>query len=135
MNKEKIIEEISKLGLNKDNFWVIGSSSLVLRGILDTANDIDLAMTNDEFLKIKERIDLIYLGEKYNVKWYKINNIIEFCIDQIDDGKVDSCNTFNLLNLKYYYDNFLKNSNREKDKEKKQKIRNYLCNINSKNKD
>ena len=118
MNKENIIEEISKLGLNKDNFWVIGSASLVLRDIIDTANDIDLAMTSDEFSKLNNQMKLIYLGEKYNVKWYKINDIIEFCIDQIDDGKVDSCNPFKLLNLKYYYDNFLKNSNREKDIEK-----------------
>lgn len=118
MDKIKIIEEINKLGLNKANFWVIGSSSLVLRDIIDTANDIDLAMTEEEFLKLEKRMNLIYLGEKYNVKWYKANEIIEFCVDQIDGAKVDAYESFNLLNLKYYYNNFLKNSNREKDVEK-----------------
>ena len=59
MDKIKIIEEINKLGLNKANFWVIGSSSLVLRDIIDTANDIDLAMTEEEFLKLENQQEVL----------------------------------------------------------------------------
>ena len=124
MNKIEILNELNKLNINKDLFWVIGSSSLVLRGILDQSNDIDLAMTIDEFNNLD--INPLYLGENYNVKWYKYNDIIEFCVDVKTDDKVDDLEPFNLLNLKYYYDNFLKDSDREKDKEKKELIRKYI---------
>ena len=124
MNKIEILDELNKLNVNKDLFWVIGSSSLVLRGILDQSNDIDLAMTIDGFNNLD--INPIYLGDNHNVKWYKYNDIIEFCVDVKTDDKVDDLEPFNLLNLKYYYDNFLKDSNREKDKEKKELIRKYI---------
>ncbi len=124
MNKIEILDELNKLNINKDLFWVIGSSSLVLRGILDQSNDIDLAMTIDEFNNLD--INPLYLGENHNVKWYKYNDFIEFCVDVKTDDKVDDLEPFNLLNLKYYYDNFLKDSNREKDKEKKELIRRYI---------
>ena len=124
MNKIEIINKLNKLNINKELFWVVGSSSLVLRGIIDKSNDIDLAMTEEGFKTLD--ITPVYLGENHNVKWYKYNDLIEFCIDVKTSDKVDDLEPFNLLNLKYYYDNFLKDSDREKDKEKKELIRKYI---------
>ena len=124
MNKIEIIDELNKLNINKDLFWVVGSSSLVLRGIIENSNDIDLAMTEECFKTLD--ITPIYLGDNHNVKWYKYNDVIEFCVDVKTTDKVDDLEPFNLLNLKYYYDNFLKDSDREKDKGKKELIRKYI---------
>ena len=124
MNKIEIIAELNKLNINKDLFWVVGSSSLVLRGIIENSNDIDLAMTEECFKTLD--ITPIYLGDNHNVKWYKYNDVIEFCVDVKTADKVDDLEPFNLLNLKYYYDNFLKDSDREKDKDKKELIRKYI---------
>ncbi len=124
MNKIEIIDELNKLKINKDLFWVVGSSSLVLRGIIENSNDIDLAMTEECFKTLD--ITPIYLGDNHNVKWYKYNDVIEFCVDSKTKDKVDDLEPFNLLNLKYYYDNFLKDSDREKDKDKKELIRRYI---------
>ena len=122
MKKDEIINEINKLKIDKDEFWVIGSASLVLRDIIDSANDIDLALTTKGYNELKEQMSLTYLGENYNLKWYRINDYIEFCIDIKSSNKVDSILPFNLLNLEYYYNNHLANSVREKDREKKELV-------------
>ena len=126
MNKETIINKINMLDLDKNDFYVLGSASLVLRGIIETANDIDLAITNETYLKNKDK--LIYLGDNHNSKWYKINEEIECCVEELFDEKVDSGEPFNLINLKYYYNNYIKDSNREKDKLKKVLIEKILFN-------
>ena len=126
MNKETIINKINMLDLDKNDFYVLGSASLVLRGIIETANDIDLAITNETYLKNKDK--LIYLGDNHNSKWYKINEEIECCVEELSDEKVDSCEPFNLIDLEYYYNNYIKDSNREKDKLKKVLIEKILFN-------
>ena len=126
MNKETIIKKINMLDLDKNDFYVLGSASLVLRGIIETANDIDLAITNETYLKNKSK--MIYLGDNHNSKWYKINEEIECCVEELSDEKVDSGEPFNLINLKYYYNNYIKDSNREKDKLKKVLIEKILFN-------
>jgi hypothetical protein len=126
VNKETIIKKINLLNLDKNDFYVLGSASLVLRGIIDTAHDIDLAITNKAYLKNKD--NLIYLGVNHNSKWYKINEEIECCVEDLLDEKVDSSEPFNLINLEYYYNNFIKESNREKDKLKRTLLEKILFN-------
>jgi len=126
VNKETIIKKINLLNLDKNDFYVLGSASLVLRGIIDIAHDIDLAITNKAYLKNKD--NLIYLGANHNSKWYKINEEIECCVEDLLDEKVDSGEPFNLINLEYYYNNFIKESNREKDKLKKTLLEKILFN-------
>ncbi len=127
MKKEEIIKEINKVQLDKEKFWVLGSASLVLRDILDDANDIDLAITEEEF-NIINNDNIIFLGINNNTKWYRLNDIIEFCIDEKGNDKVDKNEPFNLLNLEYYYNNFLRNSTRPKDEKKKKIIEKMINN-------
>ncbi len=130
VNKEEIIKKINLLNLDKNDFYVLGSASLVLRGILDTANDIDLAITNEAYLKNKN--NLVYLGTNHNSKWYKLNEEIECCVEELSDKKVDFNEPFNLINLEYYYNNFIKESTREKDKEKKTLIEKWILVVRKK---
>ena len=125
-----IIKEINLLNLDKNDFYVLGSASLVLRGIIDTANDIDLAITNEAYLKSEK--DLIYLGTNHNSKWYKISEKIECCVEELSNEKVDFVEPFNLINLEYYYNNFIKDSNREKDRAKKVLLEKILFNTTNK---
>lgn len=126
MKKEEIINEISKLDIAKSEFWVLGSASLVLRNILSNANDIDLAISQRAYNILKQKYNLEYLGENNSFKWYKINDIIECCVDIKSNDKVEEFEPYNLLDLKYYYENFLKNSERKKDQEKKEIIKQKL---------
>lgn len=127
MDKEEIIREITKLGINREMFWVVGSASLVLRDLIKTADDIDIAITESGFEILKSKYNVVYLGNN-GCDWYKINDIIECCVDKRMVENVDAYEPYNLLSLKYYYDNFLKNSNRDKDALKKEIVKNVLCN-------
>ena len=46
MNKEELIELIKTLKVSKEEFWVLSSGALVLRGIYPDAGDLDIAVTN-----------------------------------------------------------------------------------------
>ena len=124
MNKDMIIKKINLLNLDKNDFYVLGSASLVLRDIIDNAKDIDLAITNETYLKNEN--NLIFLGTNHNSKWYKLSEEIECCVEELSNEKVDFVEPFNLINLEYYYNTFIKNSTRKKDKEKKIKIEKFL---------
>lgn len=124
MNKIEIIEEINKLNLDKNKFWIVGTASLVLRDLIKEANDIDLAITNELYQEIKN--NLTFLGTNHNSKWYSINNTIECCIDTLTQDKVEKSDPFNLIDLSYYYNNFIKDSTRKKDLEKKVLLHNIL---------
>lgn len=127
MIKDEIIREIDKLGVERDEFWVVGSASLVLRGLFRSADDIDIAFTKSGFEILKTKYDVVYLGNN-GCDWYKINDIIECCVDEKNIDKVDEFEPYNLLNLNYYYNNFLKDSMREKDRYKREVVRNTLIN-------
>ena len=120
MDKDTIINELNELKLNKNEFWVLGSSALVLRGIIDQANDIDLAITPSLYKDLIKNHELSFLGVNHNSKWYRINDNIECCVEEFDKDKVEITEPYNLLDLKYYYDNFIKDSTREKDVAKKE---------------
>ena len=59
------------------------------------------------------------MGENKSFKWCKISDDIEICLDVRAVDKVEDYEPYNLLDLKYYYDKFLKDSEREKDQIKK----------------
>ena len=45
MNKKELLELIDSLKINKNEFWVLSSGALVLRGIYPNAGDLDIAVT------------------------------------------------------------------------------------------
>lgn len=45
MNKQELIELIESLKLDKNEFWILSSGALVIRGIYPDAGDLDIAVT------------------------------------------------------------------------------------------
>ena len=45
MNKEELTDLISTLKIDKEEFWILSSGALVLRGIYENAGDLDIAVT------------------------------------------------------------------------------------------
>ena len=45
VNKKELEKLISTLKIEKSEYWILSSASLVLRGIYDSAADLDLAVT------------------------------------------------------------------------------------------
>lgn len=116
MNKEELLKLLQTLKLNKEEFWILSSSALVLRNLYEDAGDLDIAVTD---------IGLEELKQNYNLKqkengWYIVTDNIE-CVC---DGKKENLKyqpelveNYYVQNLEEYY-NYLLSSNREKDKQR-----------------
>lgn len=127
MNKEELEKLISTLKIEKGEYWILSSASLVLRGIYDSAADLDLAVTEKGLKQLKENYNLV---QKEN-GWYIVNDKVECVLDTKEPYKIEKFGEYYLQDINDYY-NFIKNSNREKDKKRIPLIENY---INTRKKD
>ena len=127
MNKGELEKLISTLKIEKGEYWILSSASLVLRGIYDSAADLDLAVTEKGLKQLKENYNLV---QKEN-GWYIVNDKVECVLDTKEPYKIEKFGEYYLQDIYDYY-NFIKNSNREKDKKRIPLIENY---INTRKKD
>ena len=114
MNKEELLKLLESLKINKEEFWILSSSALVLRNLFPDAKDLDIAVTD---------IGLEELKQNYNLKqkengWYIVNDKVECVCDGKKEKlkyQPESVENYYVQNLQEYYE-YLLSSNREKDK-------------------
>ena len=123
MNKEELVELIESLKLDKNEYWILSSGALVIRGIYPDAGDLDIAVTEKGLKELKSNYNLKEKGKD----WYIVNDKIECIVDTKESWKIEKYETFNLQSIGMYYE-FLKNSSREKDKAKIPLIKDYMKN-------
>ena len=111
MNKEELLKLLESIKIDREEFWVLSSSALVLRDLFDSAGDLDIAVTEKGLQQLKENYDL---SQKEN-GWYKVNDKIECCLDIKEDWKIEKYGNYNLESLEKYM-LYLRNSKRGKDK-------------------
>ena len=121
MNKEELIELINSLKLNKNEYWILSSGALVIRGIYPDAGDLDIAVTEKGLEELKKNYDL----KKKDNDFYKVNGKIECVVDTKEPWKIEKYGEYNLQSIEKYYD-FLKSSKREKDKERIPLVEEYI---------
>ena len=110
MNREELIKLIESLKLEKNEYWILSSGALVIRGIYPDAEDLDIAVTEKGLEELKKNYDL---KQKAN-GWYMVNEKIECVVDSKEPGKIEKFEGFNLQSIDMYYE-FLKASKRGKD--------------------
>ena len=123
MNKEELIILIQSLKISKEEYWILSSAALVLRGIYKDAGDLDIAVTE---------VGLEELKRNYNLKqkengWYIVNEKIECVVVEKSETKVEHFAEYNLQNIYCYYD-FLLHSERSKDKARIHLVEEYIKN-------
>lgn len=121
MNKEELIKLIETLKIDKNEFWLLSSSALVMRGIYPDAGDLDIAVTEKGFQQLKDNYNL----QKKDNNFYIVNDKVECIIDTKEDWKIEKCGEYNLQSIEMYYE-YLKGSNREKDKARIGLIEEYM---------
>lgn len=110
MNKLELIDLINSINLLKEDFVVLSSGALVLRGILENANDLDIAVTVNGLNKLKENYDLILKANGF----YKVNDCVE-CVLNDMIGRKELVDDYYVQEIHDYL-SYLKQSSREKDK-------------------
>ncbi len=114
MNKNELLELIKTLKISPENFYLLSSSALVLRGIYPDAGDLDINVNRKGLLELERNYDLKY---KEN-GWFIISDKIEGICDGDFDNlkyKPEKVGDYYVQNIYEYYD-YLKESLREKDK-------------------
>jgi len=127
MNKEELTELINTLKISKEEFWVLSSGALVLRGIFPDAGDLDIAVTNKGLEELKENYQLI---PKDCSNFYKVTENIECVCDGEKENleyQPEKVGEFYVQNI-YQYLDYLKSSEREKDKKRIPLVEEYIKN-------
>lgn len=110
MVKKELEKLIESLKIDRDEYWILSSGALVLRGVLTDAGDLDIAVTKK---------GLEELMENYNLKqkengWYIVTDKIECVLDTKEDWKIEKLGKYNLESIEKYY-SYLLQSKRKKD--------------------
>lgn len=113
MNKDEVIELIESLGIDYEEFWILSTTSLVLRDAYPDAGDLDIAVTKKGLEQLKKKFNLI---QKPN-GFYIVTDKIECVEDTKEDWKIEKEGKYLLESLPKYK-MFLEQSNRPKDKGK-----------------
>lgn len=124
MKKEDLLKLIKSLKINPEEFWILSSGALLLRGIYEDAGDLDIAVTNNGLDELKKNYNLI---PKDN-GWYIVTDKIECVCDGEKDKlkyKPEKVGDYYVQNIMEYYE-YLNNSKREKDKLRIPLVKEYI---------
>ena len=121
IGKDELIELLETLRLDKEEYSILSTSALVLRGIYKDSGDLDIAVTEKGLNELKENYDLISKGDG----WYIVEENVECVLDDSLVYKREKYGDYYLEDLEIYYD-FLRQRNSENDEEKIKLIEKYL---------
>lgn len=126
MNKEELINLLNSLKIAKDEFWILSSSALVLRGIYKDAGDLDIAVTNKGLIELKNNYNLT----KKENGWFTVNDKIE-CVCDGEKSQLkyppEKHGEYYIQNIREYLE-YLYKSDREKDKARIKLVEEYINN-------
>lgn len=124
MKKVELLNLLKELNFPKDEYYVLSGASLVLRGIREEANDLDLCISEELFKQIKDKYNLTE-EKKNECGFYKINDNLEIVVDKKEDFKMEIGEKYNLEDLQMILDFKIKR-NKPKDQKDIKNIKKYL---------
>ena len=125
MNKAVVEAKLLELGILDGEYYICGSSAMVIRGIREIAGDIDLCLTRKAFDELRTRYDVKPSDKEDYENLYKIDNQIEFFVVESDKLNFEYAHGWPLEDIHVLLDFKLKR-NAEKDKIDVINIRKYL---------
>lgn len=127
MNKEQLISLIESVKIDKTEFWLLSSSSLVMRNIFPDAGDLDIAVTEKGLEQLKQNYNLISKGNGFYIVTDNVECVCDGEIEKLE-YKPELINGYLCQNI-YEYLNYLKSSDREKDKLRIPIVEEYINNL------
>ena len=127
MNKDELLELINSLKIGKNEFWLLSSSALVMRGIYPDAGDLDIAVTDKGLEELKQNYNLIPKGNGFYIVTDNVECVCDGAIENLE-YKPELVDGYLCQNIHEYL-NYLKNSEREKDKLRIPIVEEYIDNL------
>lgn len=112
MNKEELYKLVEKLKLPITEYCILSGGSLVMHGIRENTNDLDIDITKKDFEIIKKYFRPTLVDE--NKKLYKIIENIERFLDNNFETDIEFIEGYPCQSLMSVY-RLKKKLNREKD--------------------
>ena len=112
MNKKELLGLANTLNLPKEEYCIISGGALLLHGLREQTNDLDIDITQKGMDTLKENFSVELINE--SKKHYKVTNSIEcFLVDKLDSDikYIDNYPCESLISIY----NSKKRLNREKD--------------------
>ncbi len=125
MKKEEFLRKLDELNLDKNRYCIISGGVMLLYGLKETTNDIDLRMSLEYFEELKSRFNFKE-SSKYPFL-YELGEDVEISVKDFDKSIIKIVDGYPVESLEQQLDWMIKNK-REKDKEKIIIIQNYLKN-------
>lgn len=123
MNKEEILKMIDSLNLDINDYYVLSGGSLLIQGLRETTNDLDLVVNERALEKLKQSYNFI---KKYE-NGYIINHNIDVFLETNEDilNNRVIIDDYSCQSLESVY-KFKKKLNREKDQDDLKKLESIL---------
>ena len=123
MKRKEFLQELDKLELDKNSYCIIASGSMLMYGLCDECNDIDIRTTKKLFDKLNKKYHMKQ-SDRYDYV-YELNDNIDVNCKNYDPNMIEFVDGYPVekleVNLKW-----MKENNRPKDKEKITKIEKFL---------
>ena len=123
MKKQEFLHELDKLNLDKNSYCIIASGSMLMYGLCEDCNDIDIRTTKELFNTLNEKYHMRQ-SDRYDYV-YELNDFIDVNCKNYDPNLIEFVEGYPVekleVNLKW-----MKENNRPKDQEKIIKIEGFL---------
>ncbi len=116
LNKDKIIEILNSHHFDTNNYIVISGAAMVLYGIKDDTDDIDIAVTDEYFKYLLNNYNCTFERvNEFNHEVYFIDHLINYAVDYYSDNY----NVINGIHVQTYEDLIKLKEFLHRDKDKK----------------
>lgn len=126
MNKQEVIKLLQDLDLPTTEYYILSSGCLVLYGLRDRANDLDLCVKPELFEKLRVKYNLKE-EDKNECGFYHISDLVEVVVSGKYPFEYDVLQGYQVQKLEQILNSKIK-SDKPKDKADVQNILNYLNN-------
>lgn len=125
MNRIEYLKKLDELKLDKNRYCIISGGIMLLYGLREETEDIDIRIRPDYFEELKKRFKFKKSSKLDNL--YELSNEIEVRVLDYDDSNIEMYDGYPVWKLELQLEWF-KEHNREKDKKKIKIIEEYLKN-------
>ena len=125
MNKDEYKKKLDALEFDKERYCIISGGTMLLYGLKETTEDIDIKVRPDYFEELKTRFKF-KKSPKYPYLW-ELNSETEVAVLDYDDSDVVIVDGYPVESLELQL-KWMLEQKREKDQKKIEVIQNYFKN-------
>ena len=123
MNKQEYLQKLDELALDKNKYCIISGGVMLMLGLRDKTNDIDIKVTPDYFEELQSRFTF-KKSPKFSYL-YELSDEVEVAVQDFTKESIEYVDGYPINKIENELDWKIKN-NREKDKPDIERIKKYL---------